>query len=563
MILKEADIKKILLERPNKKLIDEASKYTRKLMMHMTGVGLKEYIQRIDHFERPGAQEIRLKYTASNKDLFSRIHRPIDKVFNARGGSSYYNLPEAQTKKFRQILSNVEYGYSIRKWMEAFWRPAYHYDPMGMIFIEIDQNGEAYPTYKSIIDVYDYQPNGRQLDYIIFKTDQKIERVRNGKKVQRPVYRIVDDAFDYLVEWDGVNYRTIQKETFANFFGQVPAIIISDIFDPLRGFYISPDDDIIEKADEFLREGSVKSIFKNYFGFPQAWRYSSDCPTCQGEGIFEGRKCPDCHGQRVNSKREPWEAIEVPIPESNDHKLAPDLAGYVSPDIEGWGKMTEELQLLEDIMDRTYWGTQRVEEDKKNETATGRFVDVQPVNERLNKFSDAAEYVEDYVTDLLGQFYFGKGYKGASINYGRRFLIETPDEIWLKYQNARKSGAPNSVLDNLLIDFYQTKYQSDSVEMQRYLKLMRVEPFVHLTAIDLNAITIPKLDYLKKLYFNEWLAITPDSDILLKPVAALQESLTQYVTPKMALEDNQPAGVPPAPGDPDARRQVRTAVPVN
>lgn len=538
MILKEVDIKNILLNRPNKKMITEVQTYTKKLIMHMTGVGLKDYIANIEGFERPGAQEIRLKYTRSNVDLFTRIHRPIDKIFSARGGSSYYNLSDAQTKQFKDILSNVEYGYNIRQWMRAFWKPAYHYDPMGMIFIEIDQQGNAYPTYKSVLDVYDYQLNGRNLDYVVFQTDQKITRTKKGKEVMARVFRIVDDAFDYLVEWDGLNFKTITKETFPNYFLRVPAVIISDIIDPVRSFYTSPDADIIEVADEVLTEGSVKSIFKKYFGFPQAWAYQSDCPTCKGEGQYEGKTCPDCNGTGEKSKHNVWERIKVPVPDKDDPKLAPDLAGYITPDIEGWNKMTEELQLLEELMFRTYWGTQQVDDDK-SETATGRFIDVQPVNDRLNSFSDAAEYVEDFVTDLLGQFYFGIGYKGASINYGRRFLIESPDEIWKKYQEARKSGAPNSVLDNLLLEFYQTKYQNDSIEMQKYIKLMKIEPFVHLTTPELDKIAVPKIDYLKKLYFNEWLSLLNENEILVKDVKTLSDSLTEFVQPKMELANEE------------------------
>lgn len=534
MILDETAIKNILLKRPNKKMVEDAQSYSRKLMMHMTGIGLKEYLENINGFERPGAQDIRQKYTTSNTDLFSRIHRPIDKVFSAKGGSCYYSLPDNQDKQFKQILSEVEYGYNMRRWMESFWRPAYHYDPMGMIFVEIDGKGNAYPTYKSVLDVYDYQPNGRDLDYVVFKTDKKIERVKKGEKITVPVYRIIDDAFDYLVEWDGYNYKTIAKETFPNYFLKVPAIIISDLFDQLRGYYISPDNDIIERADEFLTEGSVKSIYKKYFGFPQAWAYASDCPTCEGEGVFNGAKCPDCNGTGKKSKHNVWETINLPVPDKDDPKLTPDVAGYITPDVQGWDKMTQELQLLEEIMFRTYWGTSQVEESK-SETATGRYIDVQPVNDRLNKFADAAEYVEDYVTDLLGQFYFGLTYKGASINYGRRFLIEPPDAIWEKYQNARKVGAPNSVLDNLLIEFYQTKYQSDSVEMQKYIKMLKVEPFVHMTVTELDKVEVPKIDYLKKLYFNEWLSTIEDNQLLILTVENLQQSLSAFIAPKFEL----------------------------
>lgn len=525
MILKTQDIKQILKERPNSALVSSAQEYTKKLLMHMKGIGLKEAIERMDGFERKEVLAIRKKYTRSNKDLFERLHRPVDKVFSARGGSVYYDLPDSQKRQFQEDLTDIEFGYSVRRWIEVFWRPAFHYDPMGMIFMEVDKIGAAYPTYKSVLDVYDYNLNGRNLEYVVFDIDPRIIDQKK-KQPDRKYYRVVDDMFDKLVEWDGDNFKVI--DTYNNYFGRVPATIISDIYDPQREMFISPDDSVIELADEFLRDGSVKSIFKKYFGFPQAWQYITGCNNCKGTGLYEGSSCSNCNGTGKETKTNVESVLNLPTPTTKDQPSLIPPKGYITPDVEGWTKMSEEISLLENIMFQTFWGTHQLENEGNN-TATGKFIDVQPVNDRLNKFSDAAEYAEKFTVDMMGQFIYPQSYKGSSINYGRRFLIETPDEIWEKYEKARTANAPVSALNDILREYYQARYASDSIELAKYLKLMRVEPLVHISIMNAKTLLGDQSPmYLKKLLFGDWLSSINESILLSADVPTLQALLSDY-----------------------------------
>jgi len=529
MILTTEKITAILRDKPHAKLISQAQTYSKKLMMHMTGIGLKGYLNKLDYFEKDEVKSVREQYCRSNKDLFARLHRPIDKVFSARGGSVYYNLPEQKEKQLRNALTDVEYGYSLRKWIENFWLNAYEYDPMGLVFIEIDETGKAYPTYKSIMDVQDYKMNGRKLDYLILKTDKRIEEYKKGDNYT-PIFRVIDDAFDCLIAWDGSVVTKINDEVYPNYFGKVPALINSDLFDQLRGMYVSPDDAIVGIADEFLQEGSYFNIFKKYHFFPKAWQYQRKCRKCEGSGKRNGEDCSSCSGTGDAKDWKVNETVQVPVPQSKDQPIiAPDIAGYITPDIDGWEAMDKSLDKLEELMYRTMWGTTL--ERKDNETATGRFIDVQPVNDRLSKYSDAAETVEEFVVNAIGSIMFN-AYGGADVNYGRRFLIETPDEVWLKYQDARTKGAPQATLDEILMEYYQTKYTNDSFEMQKYIKLMALEPFVHYTVQQVQTMNLSDEDYLKKVYFNEWVMQLQQNDLVVNPVQALSQKLTEYVSDK-------------------------------
>lgn len=541
MTLTIEQIVEIIKENPNKEIMDLAKARNKRLATHMFGVGMDEYMKTINSFENEQQYAARKLYARSNRDIMERIARPIDKVFSAKGGSTFYNLPDNKNQEFRARLQNTENGLTLRKWIEQYWKPAYLSDPMGIVFMEIDENGDAYPTYKSIDRVFTYQPNGRRLDYVIFLTeDDEYEQYaeKNAK-----LYRVVDDTYDMLVKWDGSVVEIIRDQTYPNHFGYVPAIINSDI--PVLAsksgdeFFDSPLWSIIEIADEYLRECSVKSVYKLLHGFPKYWGYGKICPQCGGTKIdsVTRENCRACNGTGMEAKK--WDVADsliLPWPDtgSGDAIIAPNVAGYIAPPLDTWEKMSSELDELESAMFKTLWGTKQAEQADNN-TATGRFIDAQPVNDRLSKFSDAAEVIEKFITDCMGGLYYGGIYQGSSINYGRRFTIESHDTIWDKYESARKNGAPDSILDDLLREYIQAKYENNSLELQRQLKAIELEPFPHQTAEQVQSLNVPPSDYMKKVYYSDFIKTLSENEVIFVNTDVLQSKFEEFINNKLNL----------------------------
>lgn len=522
MVLTTEQLKDILKNRPNATVINAAINQSKKLKAHITGIGKDDFLTQITGLENSKQLELRKTYSRSNKDIFARIHRPEDKIFSAKGSSHYYEIAESSKALFSERLLDVYNGFSSRKWVEVFAMQYLHIDPMGLVFMEVKDN-KTYPTYKSSYNIFDYKLKGRDLEYVIFKTQKQNE------------FRVVDDNEDKIVKWDGETLVTLTDNIYPNYYKKVPAIIISDILNKDSEYFTSPDWEIIEIADEYLRECSVKSIYKLRHGFPKAWQYVTVCNTCKGSGMFKGETCESCNGMGKAITKDTSEVVTLPIPLEGQPTIAPNVAGYVSPDIAGWTKMSDELLQLENLMNQTYWGTHQ-KEDTSNETATGRFIDVQPVNDRLSKFSKWASNIETFIADSIGKIEFENSFKKANINYGTRYLIETPDEVWNKYEKARKSGAPISTLDDLLLEYYESKYQNNSVLLVKYIKLMKIEPFVHQTIIECKNTVVNTADYNAKLYFSEWLNSIDESNILNKTITELSKMLTDYVNQKQIIQ---------------------------
>jgi hypothetical protein len=544
MILTIQDIKEILLNNPNKEIITAGVKYNKTMRLHLYGDGMDSHLTTIEGFETPAIRELRVKYSTNNKDLTSRLKRPIDKVFSARGGSVYYNLSDGQDKKAMAIAGNVKGGLSVKKWIENFWMPHYLDDPYGIIFMEIDQEGEVYPTYKAITSIFSYKYNGSALEYIVFEATKAEKRNANLKEDEK-IYRVVDDVFDYYVKLENEDVTILENLSYPNFFPRVPAVINSDINNSAGEGFLSLLDDVITLADTYLLKGSIKTTHDFLHGFPKYWEYADDCTTCGGAKYHEAKPCTDCKGTGKRLMTKVSDAKLLNYPQSKDEPMVtPNVAGYVEPSDIYYGIATSELSALESAMHHTLWGSDdqpktpglATNQQGQTKTATQIVSDQQPKIDRLSQIADSAEKRHKFILDHIIEIKLKEGYiesGGSSVNYGRRFMIESPDAIWDRYSEAKTKGAAVSVLDDLLQEFIETKYQGDPVSMAIQVKLMKLEPFVHLTIQQVQTLAPSPEDYAAKLYFGEWLSNNSEGNyILITPLDVLRQQLFDYAKGK-------------------------------
>lgn len=547
MILSTAEISAIILDNPGRKLIKKGTDYSKRLRRHLYGEGLEDHISAITGFERPSIADLRKKYTRSNKDLFSRLSRPVDKVFTAKGGSLYYNLPDTAEKKARQLAQSLPNGMTTRKWVETYWRSHLMDDPFGIVFMELlpvqealiaRQAGQSfvYPTYKSITRIYDYKLKGSKLDYVVFRLDSS-EKADYGIKDDVSAFRIVDDSFDYIVtHTDKDEVNILPAFTLRNFFGEVPAILNSDLVDPAdEDCVLSLFDPVIELAEDFLLDGSIRRVHKFMHGFPKYVEYGSTCHECSGTGKKEAKTCEYCNGSGRKAMTRVSDIKLLQWPESKDENviLPGDTAAYISPDQTFHDISTADLADLENSMHVTMWGSQAniqttgmsQAQSGSQRTATEVMNEMKPEADRLITISEMAETRHKFILDAIIRLQVAPTYQGSSVNYGRRYLLEGPDTIWLKYSDARTKGSPQNILDTLLNEYFEANYQSDPVGLAIAKKLMYVEPFVHMTTQNLQILSPDPADYKAKLYFSEWLATVNEATLLSSTVEQLRADL--------------------------------------
>lgn len=550
------ELTEIFKYNPQGNFFTECQKKSKLLSVHITGKNWKDEIVQMDEFETEQKKNLRQKYSRSNRDIFARIHRPIDKVFSANGGSLNLNLPEAQEKKILAKLAKIRKGMTIRKWIKSVALPAYQIDPNGVVFMEVDANGEPYPVYTSTCDIFYYEKDGREINMIIFKVAQNdlnntsytgldistyAQKLKDNKNTAN-IYRVVDAISDKLVYVNQDTVELIPGTEIRLPFGQCPAFIVSDIFQFNDPEMLSPDSDIVELANSILTDNSVFEIWKKLHMFPKHWRFQSLCPTCQGNKTVSGNPCMDCSGTGYQKRSAVRDELIIPLPdEGNRMTTLPDkFDGYSTPPIEAWTLATQDSDRLFQQMFETMWGYSPVDKSpnvkvsKDDKTATQVLDESGEKALRLYDYSAWAETTEKFIIDMTVRCMVSKDYKGASVLYGDRYVIEGPDTLWQKYAEARTKGSSDAILDTLLLDYYEAKYFGDPVSLNIAVKQMRVEPWVHWTINQVQGFAGTNLDKTCKTYFTEWKSTVDDLVWLTKDEKVLRQELITFATPKMA-----------------------------
>lgn len=532
-------------ESPVCKKMEWARKYNDKLLVHVEGVGLQEYLSRINNYENKNQFIARKKHAISNKFLTEELLRPVDNAFHARGGSKNYKFKSGdKTDELVEKLVNVKHGSSLSDYIENVWFDKFVTDPNGLIFMEVQINENEIedtenilePTYKNIHSIKAYEQNGINVDWVVF--EPHLELKEDDEEVKQ--FWAVDESFYYLYEESEDGLKLIKS--LENTFGKVPAILCSNIIHQLTGWKKSPIDSQIELLDKYVVSNSVLNIAEFFHNYPREWTYVDECNTCNGTGNvsekydnggfedFREVQCSSCDGTGKATKKDVTDITELRIPDADGQKIDPP-SGFTYMPTEPWELMTKSVDRTWDIIYFSHWGT-TVSKDSKNETATGRFLDAQPVNNRLNKYSKSMELAHTSLVNLVGEFYFPETFERAVIQYGRRYLIETPDQIWDKYLTAKKDNAPVTTLDLLLSQFIESEFRENEQMFIYEMKKVKLEPFVHWDILTVQKLGVNQIDYFKKLYFSDWIQTKELKYVIQTDINVLNEELTVFATEK-------------------------------
>jgi len=500
--------------------IEKARNEARELFALVEGDGFKdELIKRIEHIEGTKKAIARKKYSRSIVDLYQRISQPISNVFSATGGSAEYNIDnEDKKKEFLLKIGNIRDNKSIKQYAEDVWMPLYHTDPNGVVFMEYTTEAkhgknDVYPTYKSINKIRSYIPEGQNLSAILF--EPKHERFLESSEETQLVWRLVDDKKDYTFIQRGDAFILDEVRTFEHPFGKVPGIINSDIIKiGSVEFRLSPYHKIKELTREYARDQSIKTIYKFLQGFPIHWRYVTQCKPCQGTGKEGNGKCKVCDGKGIYQSKDVTDQVNITMPKSKDDVIvAPDITGFISPDLETWKRYDEENALLEFLSMGTHWGSHK--EKSQDMTATEVWIDVQPVTNKLCKYARTTEYFINWMSNMVYAYQNPGAAKPVSnYNLGKRYIIESPDVILEKYQKSKEKGDAITILDRLYNEYLTSKYENDPEWLRFELLKSEVEPYLHYTLEEISTIFGQKEAMRKALFVDWWQIITNEEKLI-------------------------------------------------
>jgi len=507
MIYTEDEIKDLLKEHSEKsdKWVVKAREKSKTLKALVNGDGFhEELINRIEHLESEERAIIRGKYSKDIRDLFSRVMKKRQNVFDANGGSENDEITSDTIKdEFFERLSHFKANKSLYNYLSETYFQLTDIDPNGVILLEYEQINDEfnlYPTYKSIDDIRYYKSNGQLLDYIVF--EPKVH-----EETQVKSWRIIDDINDYTFTEVQGNFILNEDKTFEHPFGKVPGVILSNTCKTGDEIRYSPIHDITELSKDYARDKSILTIYKFQNGIPIHYRYGSKCKTCSGTGKTGNNSCSTCDGKGYPKKADVSDMHIIPIPKDGQPVLGDKIAGFTSPDLDTWKQYKEDLRDMEVLIDDTIWGTDKTHYSKhSNETATGRYIDLQPVTNTLNKYSDVVEYVYNTFANWTLNFVDRTKNPEEKIynrSFGRNYIIESPEVLAERYGEAKKKGDNNTILDKMLEEWILSKYKSDPFMQTQMIKKAKVEPYVHLSTEQVNNF-FGKVEANKKVLFHDF-----------------------------------------------------------
>jgi hypothetical protein len=523
------------------KRIKWARKYYDKLMLHVHGVGLDCALAKINNYENDAQKEARDKFAISNKFITDRLLRPTDNVFSAKGGYKKYHFETGQEeneRKFVDDLVDVYSGYSLSQYIHRVWFDKYIVDPNGLIFLEVSEDGDKiYPTYKSIYSIRNYAQNGINVDWVVFEPHEKI-MPENKDEEEKELFWAVDEIAYYLCIKDDKGVRVLSSKEHN--FKQVPARLCSDIEDHVTGWKKSLIDSQIELLNKFMIDTSVLTIVDFFHSYPQMWTYVDECKRCNGtgeitNGVQDGdgnvnNTCPVCGGTGKASRKDVTEILELRVPDKEEQKIDPPMGYvYMPPEAE---------EIMKGAVDRGWnmimfslWGTS-LEYGKVDgnqyATATGRWIDTQPVNNKLNRVTESVQLMHNSLVDLYGGFYFPETYTRSEIIYGRRYMLETPDQLLKRYGDLINL-TENSIMADVTWEQYLESEFKDNDQLYIYnKKLSALDPFPHLTVETVMGLNMPNL-LKRKMFVIDYKNSREVNYIITTPLKELRVDYDKYL----------------------------------
>jgi len=219
MTYKEKDIIALLKQHSEdtEQWIKNARKEHKTLNALVTGKDFhEELIERIEHLESADRAKVREKYSKDIRDLFDRVMKKRQNVFDASGGSESYDISSDKIKEeFEEYLSSFKSNKSLYKYLSEAYFQLTDIDPNGIIMLEYQTEPDVklYPVYKCIDDIRYYKSNGQLVDYIVFEPE-----IHEDTLVKK--WRFIDDAKDYTFIEVAGEFTLDTDNTFEHPFGK-------------------------------------------------------------------------------------------------------------------------------------------------------------------------------------------------------------------------------------------------------------------------------------------------------------------------------------------------------
>jgi len=493
--------------------------------VHVTGDGYEEAIKKILDYE--DQKQYTQKQELSEPVTTVLTRRIIDEQSrwkNTSGPKQDFEFKDNQKldKDFLKVLSQVWKGESMKHFINNFFAESLYTEFNGFLIVEQGRvegvgddlyevregktrkvtNNEIKPyiIFRPIEKVRDFVSTGNRVEYIILDWGKMKIKERDVQ-----LYRVIDDTTDRIIIKDDKDYKIARTRNLAklpNKLGRVPAIQIST-------YRKSPSNDSIKVSPIWQTLPLLKTYMTSwsshvmtevlhshpiYYQLGQMCKYVDDHGACDGgyinysiKGEMVKKTCPSCLGVGGVVQRGASKAIILPQQaEDGQPYNITNVAGYITPPVEGIKSQREGLRELADQIMQSGTGMNRVMETSIEKTATEAVLNYKPLEKIIGDVLSNVEYVQTILTDMIGELFFGDKYQRAEIVYSRSLNLRDENTVLLEIEQAKEAGASASYVRTLHDELIHSRYQNSPIELERNIMLSLLEPFIGYTPKDLS-----------------------------------------------------------------------------
>lgn len=528
MALDLNQIKQALLKPSKKQVIQKAVNMQRRLRFHTeTNIAISDINQPTTIFldwvrgllpkDKYNTFLQLFKFPLSSTPVVEEVYRELERVFYSRNSSSAYQFTDSE-------LADDWAGYrrtNLKEpeiWKTEGWKRM-QVSPNSILCVDLpeaqtSQRPEPYFYWLEIGSVIDYESkDSLTFEWLIFR--------QPGNRVA-----VFDDESTRVFQLNEKNEITGLVTEAKHNLGYCPARFFwtSSLNEANKDLKKNPLTKELSNLDWYLFFNSSKQHLDLYAPYPIYSAYEADCDFennetgdyCDGgflrnsdgnykmlaNGAIE--KCPCCSEKRIAG---PGSFVEVPAP-SRDEGIS-DMRSPVqitTIDKDSLDYNTKECERLKNNIIISIVGSGGTVSEKEAINETQVSANFESKTAALMALKINFEAAQKFVEDTVCRLRYGDAFLSSSIDWGTEFYVFTVNELYAKYEQAKRSGALTSELDAIMQQICEVEYRNNPVVMQRMLILKQLEPYPHKTqdeVLDLYGEGLLSEEYVKlKVHFS-------------------------------------------------------------
>lgn len=433
------------------------------------------------------------KFPLPTSAVVEDVYRELERVFYSRNSSSSYQFTNSE-------LEEDWANYRINKlrepdiWKTEGWKKM-QVSPNSILIVDLPTvqssfRPEPYFYWLEISDVIDYETcGGTCIEWIVFR--QPENRIA-----------VFDDTYIRVYELDEDNLKLKALITEVEHgLGFCPAKFFwsTNLNENSADLKKNPITKELSNLDWYLFFALSKQHLDLYAPYPIYSAYEADCSFennetgdyCDGgflrndkgeykvlaDGTYE--RCPICSSKRITG---PGSFVEVPIP--NQAEGVSDMrnpVGITTIDKDSLTYNVDECVRLRNDIIISVVGSGGTVSEKEAINETQVAANFESKTSVLNNLKTNFEQAQKFVEDTICKLRYGDSFISSSISWGTEFYVFTVEELYKKYELAKKNGASESELDAIVKQIIEVEYRNNPQILQRMLILKQLEPYPHKT----------------------------------------------------------------------------------